>query len=1104
MKRLSFALLIILLISCGDEPTPVEKILKPESADQPLFKLHDTPSLGIDFINKVEENEDVNCLIWDAVFAGGGVGIGDINNDGYSDLFFAGNQVNDALYLNKGNWEFENISQSSGITSEPGWSSGVSMIDINNDGFLDIYVSRDSWQLDKDNPDFRKNKLYINNGDLTFTERSEEYGLDQDGYGTQAAFLDFDRDGDLDMYLLNSPSNNILQKIYYQRQNFIPGKFSDQFYVNEGGTFKNSTQQVGVKSTAFGLGVIATDINHDNWVDLYIANDYDYPDFAYINNKDGTFSNRLNETFKHTAYTAMGCDAGDINNDGLTDLAVLDMQSPDHFRSKTNMPSMDIEAFWSMVNKGFNHQYMSNVLQINNGLGYFSDVAQMAGVASTEWSWAVLLADFDNDSFKDIFVSNGVDRDVKNNDFLVNLKEQGKDLSSQELLTFIDSIPSNPVENFMFRNNGDLTFSNINSKWNLDQISFSYGAAYGDIDNDGDLDLIVNNNNEPPFIYENQRGNENHYLKAKVSGSATNPFGIGTKVFIYVNGSIQYQELNPARGYQSSMEPKFLFGLGDKTVVDSLICIFADGKTLRKFSLNVDQELELKYNEAAEQMVNVYDFEKKVFRNTTLDQKIDFKHKENERDDYLTEILLPHSQSKLGPFEAVGDINNDGLEDFFVGGAAGQAGQLFVQNQDGSFTKTNGPWTRDKEAEDMGCVFLDVDGNGLLDLYVSSGGYAQTVKKAFRDRLYLNRGRSLFEKRNDLIPDNEYNSGIVIKNDYDNDGDIDLFVAGRGASERYPYPGRSVILKNELGVLKDVTEEIAPDLSEVGMVTSCVWSDCSADGLDDLILVGEWMKPTAFLQDSIGFLKDEDWIKGNDQLGGWWYHVNAADLNGDGKDDFVLGNIGINNKFHPSPEKPLRVFSSDFDQNSTNDIVLAKEYKGKIVPTRGRECSSEQMPFIAEKFESFESFANASLDEILGEELDRSLAYEAKEFRSGVLLSTTEGYEFQSFTNMAQISPILSSVIRDFNKDGILDILVAGNMFDAEVETTRHDSGNGLLLRGNSTGGYDALTIMDSGFYAPGNVKSMALLENNANDKVATIIVGTNNGALSAFSYAKY
>ncbi|MEO0403875.1 MAG: CRTAC1 family protein, partial [Bacteroidota bacterium] len=620
------------------------------------FESLDPDQTGILFSNFISETEEVNHLEWDAVYYGGGVAIGDVNNDGLPDVYLCGNQVNDALYLNQGDFQFKDISIESGIANYPGWSNGVSMADVNGDGWMDVYVCRSSWLMDKESSEARENKLFLNQQDGTFKEVAKEWGVNNQGYSTQASFLDFDHDGDLDMFLLNAPSNNLDQKVRYAQTGF-PDFAKDLFFENVNGqSFNDITDKAGVGAFSFGLGVIASDLNHDGWVDIYVANDYERPDYLYINQRDGTFSNELNDLIKHTCFTAMGCESSDLNNDGFVDLTVLDMQSPDHQRSKTNMPSMQPEVFWDYVQKGYNHQYMTNVLQVNNGRGFFSDVSQYAGIASTDWSWAVLGFDADQDGLKDLYITNGINRDIRNNDFALSFQEK---LDNNEQVSLFDMVQETPVtqlSNYFFHNKGDFQFNKTQKEMGLDQPSFSFGAAYGDLDNDGDLDLIVNNNNEPPFVYRNSTAN-NNWLQVKTDAGTMNPFGYGSKAIIHVGNEIQYQECTPVRGYQSSCEPMMHFGLGNEKTIDSLLVIFPDGTSHKEYNVKANQMLEYSIAIAKKQPINVYQFPEPSFQDYTAALGDRIEHKENDFDDFAREILLPHKQSDLGPAMAVADVN---------------------------------------------------------------------------------------------------------------------------------------------------------------------------------------------------------------------------------------------------------------------------------------------------------------------------------------------------------------------------------------------------------------------------------------------------------------
>ncbi len=1092
-QRLLSLCFAVLFVSCEPEIEKAEPLAE-KVAPANLFALLSPQDTGVDFENTISENEEVNFLEWDAVYYGGGVALADFNNDGLLDLFFCGNQVDDAIYLNKGDLTFEDITHTSGIIEHAGWSNGVSIVDINEDGFADIYVCRSGWLADDEMLEERRNKLFINNQDLTFTEAAKQYGLDNEGYSTQATWFDYDKDGDQDMFLLNAPSNNLKQKVKYNQVGF-PDYVKDKFFRNDGGKFTEIGAQLGLDGLSFGLGVVAADFNHDNWTDLYVANDYDRPDYMYINDQKGSFTNALNSKVKHTCFTAMGVDAADFNNDALIDLAVLDMQSEDHYRSKTNMPSMSSDRFWGLVNKGYNYQYMSNVLQLNNGQGFFSDIAQMAGVASTDWSWSVLMADYDLDGYKDLYVTNGINKDIRNNDFSLAFEQKMANNEAIDLFELTKETPSTKISNYAFHNQGDLTFKKVMNDWGMDQTSFSYGAAYGDLDNDGDLDLVVNNNNMPAFIYENSAATSANWLKVEVKGKTGFNDHLNSKAIVFANGQKQYCELTATRGYQSSCSPIMHFGLGDVNKIDSLLVIFPDGSSWKKKNVEVNQVLTVAASQGQMMPFYVYGEIKPLFKEVTDELGISFTHVENDFDDFKEEVLLPHRQSRNGPYTAVGKINGDEFDDVFIGGAAGQSGALLVQTSDGSFTTKKGPWSKHAKQEDMGCAFFDLEGDGDLDLYVASGGgHLAKDDPAFADRLYINDGQGNFTVSNDH-PGLTGNASCVVSGDIDGDGDMDLFVGGRAYPQKYPHAGQSFILINSDGVLTDETEAWSPVIGEIGMVTSAALTDVNGDGKNDLMIVGEWMTPSLFLQVEGAFVASDQPV---DQLSGWWQNVTAADIDEDGDMDFLLGNMGLNNKFHPSQEKPLKIYSDDFDGNQTNDIVLAKMSKNRYVPVRGRECSSQQMPFVSEKFENYEGYATASLDEIYGEALDQALFHQVNEFRSGIYRNDNGKFTFEPLPNQVQIAPIMDFVVDDFNKDGSLDILSAGNHFDAEVETTRYDASNGCLLL-NSPNGFIPNNVLYSGFYAPFNTKDLSVVT-LAQGKCA-ILVASNNGRLTAFSF---
>lgn len=1085
-----------------------------ESSPSTLFVLHSGDKTGIDFSNDIIESDTFNILEYEYIYNGGGVAAADFNNDGLQDLYFTGNMVPNKLYLNQGEFKFKDVTEVANANIPGKWNNGVAVVDINNDGWMDIYVCSTM----KEDSVQRANMLFLNKGANpdnipVFEEVAERYGVADKGHSVMAAFFDYDLDGDLDLYILTNKLAKETSSNYRPVLKDGSSPTTDRLYRNNGnGTFTNVSKEAGILYEGYGLGLAIADFNADGWPDIYTSNDFLTNDLLYINNQDGTFTNQSPQYFSHQSMFSMGNDAVDFNNDGLTDLVTVDMLPETNQRRKTMINNKSYSTYIYNERYQYEYQYMRNMLQVNNGPGAgFSEVGQMSGIYQTEWSWSALFADFDNDGLKDLAITNGFPKDITDKDFMSYRSDVGAYISNRRL---IDSIPVVKIPNFVFKNSGDLTFKDVSKEWGFTQPSFSNGAAFTDLDNDGDLDYVVNNINDKAFVYENtlnkkDNPNNNHYIRFKLSGPSLNKEAIGAKVSIYYDGKMQYAEHKVVRGYLSSVEAAVHFGLGKYAQIDSAQIVWPDGANQTLVNPEVDKVINVNYDsDGIKKLKNSKSQEVRMFQEVSDKVNLIFKHQEEDKIDFNIQRTLPHKFSQYGPGISVGDFTGDGLEDVIIGGSFGNMFTAFAQTENGSFVKFNeAAVNSSKNYEDEGLLLFDADGDGDLDLYAVSGSIESPPdSKDYQDRLYKNMGKGKFVLDTLSLPETRSSGSCVRAADIDGDNDLDLFVAGRVVPAGYPTPARSYLLRNDNGVFTDVTESTAPDLKEPGMVTDALFTDFDNDGKVDLILTGEFMPVTTYRNDSGKFIKLTS--TGLEEYSGWWNSIMGGDFDKDGDIDYVAGNLGRNNDYNVTKEFPLHVFAKDFDNNGSVDPVLAcyikvsleNNHERKLFPIHYWDELNSQSPRFRQQFSRYKQYANATIHDIFSEqELTDALHLQANYFETSYIENTGNGkFTIKPMPSAVQTAPVNGMVTNDVNSDGNLDVLLVGNDYGNEVFMGRYDAFTGLLLLGDGKGNFQIVPSSKSGFLVDGDAKGLVRLLASGGEEL--FLATQNRDVLKVFS----
>lgn len=1107
MRKISlntlFLFCLLVVVNCSEKPDT-------------LFVLRDADETGVVFNNHIEESDTFNILTYEYIYNGGGIGIADFNNDGLQDIFFTGNQVPNALYLNQGNFQFKDITKSANVNVENRWNEGVAIVDINNDGWMDIYVCATTY-ADAEN---RRNMLFVNqglgdSGEPVFKEMAAEYKIDYDGHSVMAAFLDYDRDGDLDLYILVNQKLDNVPTNYRPKITDGSAANNDKLFRNEGdGTFIDVTIDAGIVYEGFGLGLAVTDVNDDGWPDIYVSNDYLSNDILYINNSDGTFRNGTTEWIGHQSQFSMGNDAVDINNDALPDIITLDMLPEINARKKTTIGNKNYLTYINNEKFDYDYQYVRNMVHLNNGLDNgikFSEVGQLSGIYQTEWSWSPLFADFDNDGNKDAMITNGFPKDITDKDF-ANFRADIGNLASNRYL--IDSIPVIKIPNYAYRNNGDLTFTDMTTKWGMNKPSFSNGAAFADLDNDGDLDYVVNNIDDNAFVYENtlynpgqkESGNQNNYLRVALKGSEQNRQALGAKVNIYYDsGKVQFQNQSIYRGFLSSVEEISHFGVGRTSQIDSVVVQWPDGSYSMSQNVAVNQLIKIEYKTGQPKRGQRKNTNELLFKEASSELKISFLHQEDDKVDYNMQRTLPHKFTQGGPGLAVGDINADGLEDFIVGGSTNYNTAVFRQSADGTFSSTSKTIKDEgKIWEDEGILLFDADNDKDLDLYIVSGSIESQESSVYQDRLYLNDGKGGFSLATDALPIISGSGSCVRATDYDQDGDLDLFVGGRVVPAAYPMPAESYILRNDNGKFSDVTAEVCPALKNLGLVTDALWTDFNGDGISDIVVVGEFMAVSFFANMDGKFQRNAS--TGIDNITGWWNSIVGEDFDKDGDVDYVVGNLGLNNNYQVKREFPIKVFAKDFDGNGSIDPVLACYMREsmdsdvkKLYPVHFWEELNSQSPKFRQKYLKFKHYSMITIDQLFTpDELEGAMILETNEMASSYIENLGNGtFKMSALPMPAQVAPINGMVVSDVNNDGNADLIITGNDFGNEVFAGRYDALTGLILLGDGKGNFSAVPSSSSGFYVPGDAKAFVRLAQKKND---IFIASQNRDNLKVFS----